>query len=396
MNKDRSKIKFKKFKFSFRFPRLWYLTVKNLKSMFRDRIALAWVIGYPLLFIVIFAVAFGEAETSTYEVVIFNDDDDGFPSAENPVADASDILEDVLEDDFEDTIIINEDLNHKEAKEELKYQRIDAIIEIDIHFSEAIFNITGYENTSPKVEIKTIPDEIVESVIGSIISQIVDEIISKYNNITRADIDTDQATNSVELEVIDYMAPGFIIAGVLVCISQLASHFAEEKDKGTMKRLSTTPVSRRDLILSGMFSQLVVAAFQIMVMLLIATQVFGVYVHPDTNLILLFLIPLLFCFTCLGIGLILASFMKSSSSTGLVWLIILPLQFLGGVFTYGVNLPLGEYIPTTYANHAMRLIMTSGLTSWEAIGLDVMVLFGTGIIFTVIGVLLFQRKTAVV
>ena len=245
------------------------------------------------------------------------------------------------------------------------------------------------------MKITTIPDQIIESVIGSIIKQIVDEIIARYNNITLADINTDQATNSVKLEVIDYMAPGFIIAGVLVCISQLASHFAEEKDKGTMKRLTTTPVSRRDIILSGMFSQLVVAAFQIIVMLVISTQVFGVFIHPNTNLILLFLIPMLFCFTCLGIGLILASFIKSSSSIGLVWLIILPLQFLGGVFFYGVDVPLGEYIPTTYANHAMRLAMTSGLTSWEAIGLDIMVLLGTGIVFTIIGVLLFQRKTAV-
>ncbi|MFX1338916.1 MAG: ABC transporter permease [Promethearchaeota archaeon] len=395
MAKIKPRNKLKKSILNFRYPRLWYLTVKNLKTMFRDRIALAWIIGYPLFFIVIFAVAFGEAETNTYEIVIFNDDDDGVPSAENPVADASYILEDVLEDDFEDTIIINEDLNHKEAKEELKYQRIDAIIEIDMYFSEAIFNITGYENTAPKVEIKTIPDEIVESVIGSIISQIVDEIISKYNNITKADINSKQATNSVDLEVIDYMAPGFIIAGVLVCVNQLASHFAEENEKGTLKRLTTTPVSRRDIILSGMLSQLVVAAFQIIVMLIISTQVFGVYVHPDTNLLLLFLIPMLFSFTCLGIGLILASFMKSSSSIGLVWLIILPLQFLGGVFTYGVNIPLGEYIPTTYANHAMRLVMTSGLTSWEAIGMDIMFLIGTGIAFTIIGVLLFQRKTAV-
>ena len=41
----------------------------------------------------------------------------------------------------------------------------------------------------------------------------------------------------------------------------------------------------------------------------------------------------LFAFTCVGIGMILASLIKTEGSTGFVWLIILPLQFLG--FTLG-------------------------------------------------------------
>lgn len=37
---------------------------------------------------------------------------------------------------------------------------------------------------------------------------------------------------------------------------------------------------------------------------------------PGINLFLLVLIPLLFAFTCLGFGLLLASFTKSQSSAG--------------------------------------------------------------------------------
>ena len=144
-----------------------------------------------------------------------------------------------------------------------------------------------------------------------------------------------------------------------------------------------------------MISELVVAAFQTVLMLILATQVFGAYVNPDANLLLLFLIPMLFAFTCVGIGMILASLVKSEGGTGFVWLIILPLQFLGNIFSYGVDVPLSEYNPTTYAVHAMRMIMTSGIATWDAIGLDILFLTFSGIIFTLVGILLFQRKTAV-
>ncbi len=365
-------------------PRLWNLTVKNLKTMFRDKAQLAWIFGYPLLFIVIFAIAFGGAtDYPMYDVVVFNEDEGGY---------FSELLVNILEDDLDETLNVNKDYdNYNDALEDLKYEKFDAIIIIEKNFSLAILN-----NQSAEVEITAINDQVVEGVIASILNQIINDMTLKYNNLTLADVNSKKVVDSIELEAIDYLAPGFIIAGTLVIVSQLATHFAEEKEKKTLERLATTPVARRDIILSGMFSQLAVAAVQTIIMLLVATQIFGAYIHPDSNLLLLFLIPMLFAFTCLGLGLILASFLKSASgATGLIWLIILPLQFLGGIFSYGVDVPLSEFIPTTYAVHAMRLVMTSGITAWEAIGMDLIVLTCTGIAFTIVGILLFQRKTAI-
>ena len=104
---------------------------------------------------------------------------------------------------------------------------------------------------------------------------------------------------------------------------------------------------------------------------------------------------MLFAFTCLGFGILLASLTKSQSSAGgLAWFIILPLQFLGGVF-FLIDNPVSDYIPTTYANHAMRLIMVSGVSTWEALGTDILVLLGFGLVLTIIGIILFQRRTAI-
>lgn len=412
--------------------RLAALTGKNLKTMFRDRAALIWLIGYPLLFIVVFSLAFGtKYDRSSFSIAIINNDITGYENPEDSwFANASLLLIDTIENNLSDTIRIRDDLgSYDDAFHEIKRENIDAIIIIDEQFSEAIIGNTWWyklvqglppdqvENVTkglspanqamlaavapytlpaggPELNITTVPDQVTEAVITEIFSQLVNQITLGYNNASSPEVTTSQVEDTIEITNFDYLAPGFVIAGVLVCISQLAGHFAEEKETGTLKRLITTPVARRDILLSGLGAQLVVAAVQT-VLLLVLLWIFGAYFHPDTNFLLLFLIPMLFAFTSLGLGLLLASVVKAQGSAGgLAWFIILPLQFLGGLFFYFEN-PVMDFIPTSYAAHAMRVVMVSGVWSWDAIGTDILFLLGFGLGSTALGILLFRRKTAV-
>ncbi|MHA1687868.1 MAG: ABC transporter permease [Promethearchaeota archaeon] len=96
----------------------------------------------------------------------------------------------------------------------------------------------------------------------SIIKQIIDHIITIRNGGSPCKIVTTYLENTIQLTAFDYLAPGFVIAGVLVCFRQISISFAEEKEKLTLKRLYTIPVVRRDILLSGIFSQLIVALIQ--------------------------------------------------------------------------------------------------------------------------------------
>ncbi|MFX1588550.1 MAG: ABC transporter permease, partial [Promethearchaeota archaeon] len=176
-----------------------------------------------------------------------------------------------------------------------------------------------------------------------------------------------------------------------VLISQLAGHFADEKESGTLQRLITTPISRQTILLSGLFSQLIVAAIQIVIMILL-TLLFGASFHPDANIFLLFFIPFLTAFTSLGFGLLLASFVKTAGSAGgLAWFIILPLQFLGGLLTA----PIIGFIPTSLAAEAMGAVMIYGSTAFVPVGLNLIWVAVWGVGLIILGILLFQRKTAI-
>jgi len=371
---------------------IYHLTIKNIKTMFRDRGQLIWLIGYPLLLIIIFSIAFGfSSSRSDYNLVIFNYDteDSGVPG--NP-ANYSLLLIDILETNLSSSIDIigtQENITEEIAKDRLVYEKIDAIIYISYNFTENI-----YFGLEPEINVITIPDQIAEAVINSILKQIVDSIIIIHNGVQPSRINSEMLLNTIQITNFDFIAPGFVISGVLVCISQLALHISEDKNKGTLKRLSTTPVSRSNILLSGMLSQLLVAFCQTII-LLVCLLIFGAYFNPNANIMLLIFIPILFAFTSLGFGTLLASFVKSEETAGLLaWFIILPLQFLGGLFFYFEN-PIMKFIPTSYAAHAMRMVMVEGINTWNAIGQDILVLIGFGGISTLLGIILFQRRTAI-
>ena len=245
---------------------IYHLTIKNIKTMFRDRGQLIWLIGYPLLLIIIFSIAFGFSSSRTdYNFVIFNYDteDSGVPG--NP-ANYSLLLIDILETNLSSSIDIlgtQENFTEEVAKDMLVYEKIEAIIYISYNFTENI-----YFGLEPEINVTTIPDQIAEAVINSILKQIVDYIIIIHNGVQPSRINSESLLNTIQITNFDFIAPGFVISGVLVCISQLALHISEEKNKGTLKRLSTTPVSRSDILLSGMLSQLLVAFCQTIILLI--------------------------------------------------------------------------------------------------------------------------------
>jgi len=188
------------------------------------------------------------------------------------------------------------------------------------------------------------------------------------------------------------MAPAILIAGPTILIMQLSTHFAEEKEFGTLQRLVTTPASRSIILLSGLLAQLIVGIIQIVIFLALIL-ILGAEVASYAYIFYLFLIPFLVTFSSLGFGLLLASIVKNSGSAGgIAWFIILPLQFLGGVVT---NPPLLGFLPTSLAVESLRSVMTDGIVSFEIVGLRLIYLLIWGLVASLIGILFFQRKTAI-
>lgn len=258
-------------------------------------------------------------------------------------------------------------------------------------------NNTDFHNLTPSVNITANPDPVTENVVSSFTRDLVNTISLYFNNASAVDISGNVVNESEirQISFFDYLAPGFLIVGTLVSISSLAGYLAEEKETGTLYRLDSTPLTRSQILISHTLAQLVITAGQTGLIFLVL-NLCGTNWHPNANFGLLFITPIIFTFTCLGLGMIVAAVIKSAGAAGgFSWFIILPMQFLGGLFfamgdanAFDVT----DLIPAAYAASAMRKVGIYGL-GLESIWGDWLVCICTGVVAMVVGLILFSRKT---
>ncbi|MFX0119520.1 MAG: hypothetical protein ACFE9A_09030, partial [Candidatus Hodarchaeota archaeon] len=57
--------------------------------------------------------------------------------------------------------------------------------------------------------------------------------------------------------------------------------------------------------------------------------------------------------------------------------------------------PIVDFLPTSLAVEAMQSVMTHGIVSFDVVGQNLILTLLWGIVGVIIGVILFQRKTAI-
>ncbi|OLS12470.1 MAG: ABC transporter [Promethearchaeota archaeon CR_4] len=416
---------------------------KNLKMALRDKQQLVWLIGYPLLFTFVFWLAFsGTGTRPSFNIAVFNYDTTNPATGEpfeNPAsrweANISLIMLDVIDNytsvnnTLQRVTSINgkSDFTLEEAMNQLKQEKLDAIIIIDVNFSENVIgntwwyqafngkevvpgqlpepiisilrdvNNTNFSNKPPIVNATVNPDPVTGATIASFARDLVNSISLRFNGALEAEVSQTvlSASEIRSISFFDYLAPGFMIVGALISVSSLAGYLAEEKELGTLYRLDTTPLTRKQVLISHTLAQLIITAGQSL-LIFGMLNVFGTNWHPNANFGLLLITPVIFTFTCLGLGMIVAGVVKSSNAAGgFSWFIILPMQFLGGLFFNmgsSSTLDVTDFIPAAYAASAMRKVGIYGL-GFTDIWVDWLVCICTGIVAMVVGLILFSRKT---
>lgn len=420
--------------------RLWGTIIKTLKTSARDKPLYFWVFGYPLLFIMIFFIAFNSSGgRSAYSITIINYDTDG-ASPNSFDGNASLILMDLFNSSVHDTNLTKtftlKNTNtsgalytETEAIELVKVESLDAVIILPQNFTENIVGSTwwyrlakdptlnetyrtafiaslplgfqyliastNYSTTDrPNLIIHSAPDIVVKSVIQNVFDGIVNNIMLQFNNLSTLNTTVYEVGVTNQLTAFDYYAPGFIIVGVTIAVMMVAQNFGTEKEKGLLKRLDTTPVPRSILLIGGGLAQVLFSSIQILLLMGCLIGL-GIQVHPDANWGLAFLNAFILAIPCIGIGLIIAAVVKSGDEAGgLSWIAILPLQFLGNAF-----FPLGDegivkFFPTYYGVSAMRKILLQGL-DLGVVWPDLLTNFLFGVVFVVIGLIIFQKKSQI-
>jgi ABC-2 type transport system permease protein len=159
-----------------------------------------------------------------------------------------------------------------------------------------------------------------------------------------------------------YYLPGLVAAGVVLSgIQNLGIAIAQERSDGTLKRLGGSPLPVVSYFLGKAGSVLVTAAIQLVLLLAVASVLFGVALPSDPTHWLrfawVFLLSILMA-TVLGIG-ISGIPRTGRSASAVIVPILLVLQFISGVYFTFSDLPewlqnVAGFFPVKWVAQGMR------------------------------------------
>ena len=346
----------------------------DLKEWTRNKAAVFWTLAFPILLILLFGFIFtGEGEI-TYDLPI-QDNDGGFW--------AQNLTETLDNTGLFDIKVVDPSENPDDY---IEANDANFILIIPEGYSDGInqtlaARIMGQDvNTTVNLTIKYDP------AISSSATKmgILDSVIQGYNKGLSGAQDTigmeAETTVADQFNFIDFFAPGII--GMSVMATSLFGAVTintELRQKGILRKLATTPITRPEWLMSNILYQLVMAIFSTTAILLIGVTVFGL--RPEINLFLpLFVLLTVFAFS--GVGMLITRFVKEAQSAeAAANAVMFPMMFLAGTFFPLETMPeflqdFARVLPLYYVNEGLRDAMINHNFEGAMINAGVIGIFG--------------------
>ena len=378
-----------------RLRRIYSLARKDLKGTRREPAALFMVFLFPVVLTLAFGSAFGAiggTQSTTYQIGV-NNLNAGAPHAE---------WANYLIGNLTATGILNIQSysSNETAQADLVQGKISAYLIIPINFGDSCNSYWSAPGNSSAWTNTTVPlyldsgSMFATQAIPPIIQQALTKTIYGSQPSTFSGpikVGNPSLVNAAKFSEFDYMAPGLFAFAAIFLIMIVAQSLVVERETKLFSRINTTPTTAGDIVIGKTLSSMVSALAQVALVFVMA---FLIGYHPlgdATSIVFAFAIMAIFSLCCVGFGLIVAAISKSSgAATGIAFMFILPLMFLG---TY---VPVGgaarAIVPSNYVTDALTSLFLRGapVTS-PTILVDLATVSIFSIALLMIGILLFKR-----
>ncbi len=350
-----------------------------LVEMWHQKKLMLFLVGYPLLFMLIFGSAFGgNTAPISVDVVIVAPDGGYADSVTQQFVGAL--------GDIDALNVRTVPLTHGTVAAEAQYQVDKERDVLVIGMPASILPAEGgasvlavfYDSTADPTERSvalSIVDSVVDGFSDIIFLQQVDQaqqqgfLYPAQGEFVRSAATPIESTQSPvsasgeDLSYIDYLVPGLVSMSLLwTGVNGSSAGIVEDRVRGIRRRILSTPVSRGAVMLGDMLSQMVVVLVQVVILLLVAVYAYNLNIAG--SLWLMFLIIIIGTLGMIGIGLIIASFTKTADEAGQAAMFVnFPMMFLSGIFfplSQGWMSSLSKVFPLTYTNNALRDVMIRG------------------------------------
>jgi ABC-2 type transport system permease protein len=324
----------------------------NTRRFFRDKLAIFFTIGFPLIFLFVFGGLNSGSQDLNFDVALVNESQSSFAKEFVEKTESSDVLK------------VKKDVTTVEAaKDKMSRSEIDAVIVLPKEFGE----IANGE-TVPRGQAKVVYTQNNEQ-SGRALASILDAQFGAINaQFVKNDVPftvSSEQLNERSLSGFDYSFAGLLGFAIMgMGIFGPVNVFPELKKMGILRRLSTTPLRVWQYFLATMVGQALIGLLALAVMFAVAITIFNLQVvgnYAELAVFLVFGITLI-----LGIGLALGGWARNERQAApLSNIIVFPMMFLSGTFFPRFIMPewlqnISTILPLTPVIDGIRLITTEG------------------------------------
>ena len=340
-----------------------------LRAYIRDRVALFFSLGVPLMLMVIF----GNLNLGSFGRVSVAIDDQAKNAQSRQLAE---ILHGI------DTLAVSEQTTDQSLTQ-LRRTELDMLVVIPPEFviaparpGQRVPELTLYGDDARPQEV---------AVGRQIIAQVIDRLSFAATQTAPVVSVKEESVQGVRLRYVDFLVPGILGVNIMqLAVFSVGIALAEDKQRGVLRRIMATPLRPSRLLGAQVLARLVIAAAQLAVLILVAIALFNVRIVGGLGPLVV--IALLGTILFLTIGFALAGWAKNANQVPAVaQLITLPQFFFSGVF-FSKNAapeairPITNLLPLTFLNDALREISVQGATLWDVrtqiLGLVVWIVLG--------------------
>ncbi|MFX1368602.1 MAG: ABC transporter permease [Promethearchaeota archaeon] len=378
--------------------RIVALVKKNMKKLTRDPGTLFLLILFPVVLTTVFGFAFGgigESGPQNFEIGVVNLDD----SSAHPEWSTGFIANLTETDDIE--LVLYDD--NETGQADLLQGGIDALVVIPDGFGDSCqsywlspldgstwrnTSIGLYLDSGSLIATVAVPPIVQQCFLSTLFGS------SELSLDVPVGLTNPQFISANVFSQWDFMVPGMFAFSAIFITVIVAQSMTDERSEGLLRRMSTTPLTSSDYFLSQTLSYMAVAILQV-VMIFLTSYLIGY--RPATGMLgigFALMILAVFSLSCVGLGLIAATFSNSADgATGLAFMIAMPQMFLGTFMPLGgLADVIASIMPSMYVTDALTTLFLRGaaitsLSIWIDLGLVV----AAGIAVALAGILIFER-----
>ncbi|KAA0014805.1 MAG: ABC transporter permease [Thermoplasmata archaeon] len=378
---------------------------RSLTETWHQKKLVAFLILYPLLFMIIFGSVFGgENFPIKFSLAIVIEEEDELAESFISIFNEQEVIEKL--ETYERT---NESM--MEQAKRLIDEDFIAVLFIPENFSKVMFssvNLSVFYDMSADMNVQNIALGTINGIIEAFSKQIAEQKIeyakkyisekeAKYMQSIAQPINVSTSGVSPtkrEVKYIDLLVPGLVGMTIMWSgVSGVASSLVEDRVTGIRQRILSTPTPKSAMLAGSTLAYIIICGAQVIILLAVA--VFGFKLNIAGKLWMVALVIIIGMLAMIGIGVAISAFTKTAEEASqLAMLINFPMMFLSGIFfpiSSGWMYYVSRVFPLTYINESLRAVMVKGAELQ-----DIVLQLAISIIFTIaifiIGIMLLTRR----